>query len=93
MQESNGKFARWMRIVVGGPMGIVAWCISGMSAAAVVVWGLQTVALPLLMLKTASWGIWGLGVMRESKVGPGWLKSLLNLGRFRSDKASRDRRA
>jgi hypothetical protein len=81
MQESKGKFARWMRVIVGGPMGVVAWCISGMSAAAIVVWGLQTVALPLLMLKTASWGIWGLGVMRESKVGRGWLKSVLGMGK------------
>ncbi len=48
-------------------MGIIAWGISGASAMAVVVWGLQTVALPLLMLKTASWGIWGLGVFRESR--------------------------
>jgi hypothetical protein len=67
MQESQGKFARWTRLVVGGPLGLVAWGISGMSAVAIVMWGLKTVALPLLMLKTASWGMWGFGVLRESK--------------------------
>jgi hypothetical protein len=61
------KFAQWGRVVVGGRMGLVAWGISGASAAAVIMWGLSTVAIPLIMLKTASWGIWGFGVFRESK--------------------------
>lgn len=67
MAKIKEKLGRWMRVAIGGPMGIIAWGISGASAMAVVVWGLQTVALPLLMLKTASWGIWGLGVFRESR--------------------------
>lgn len=46
---------------------MLAWSISGASVAAIVLWGIKTVALPLLMLKTASWGIWGIGVMKESK--------------------------
>ena len=32
-----------------------------------VIWGLKTIALPLLMIKTASWGIWGAGVLHESR--------------------------
>lgn len=48
-------------------MGLVAWSVSGASAVAIIIWGLQTVAIPLLMLKTASWGIWGIGVIKESK--------------------------
>ncbi|MBS1213996.1 MAG: hypothetical protein H6R26_2613 [Proteobacteria bacterium] len=67
MKEFKQKIMNWLRVIVGGPMGIIAWSISGASAMAVVVWGLQTVALPLLMIKTASWGIWGLGVFRESR--------------------------
>ncbi|WP_145998591.1 hypothetical protein [Methyloterricola oryzae] len=67
MAKIKEKLGRWLRVAIGGPMGIIAWGISGASAMAIVVWGLQTVALPLLMLKTASWGIWGLGVFRESR--------------------------
>lgn len=61
------KFAQWGRVAIGGPLGLLAWGISGASAAAIIMWGLSTVAIPLIMLKTASWGIWGFGVFRESK--------------------------
>lgn len=61
------KSMRWLRIIIGGPLGVLAWSISGASAVAVLIWGLSTVALPLIMLKTASWGIWGFGVFRESR--------------------------
>lgn len=67
MTTIKQQITKWIRVAIGGPMGIIAWGISGASAMAVVVWGLQTVALPLLMLKTASWGIWGFGVFRESR--------------------------
>ncbi len=68
MPELSEKLLRWGRIAIGGPMGVVAWSISGASAVAILIWGLSTVAIPLLMLKTASWGIWGIGVLRESKM-------------------------
>jgi hypothetical protein len=61
------KLLRWGRVIIGGPLGFLAWSISGFSALAIIMWGINTVALPLLMLKTASWGIWGFGVFRESK--------------------------
>ena len=61
------KLCRWGRVAVGGPLGVLAWGISGGSALAIFLWGLNTVAIPLVMLKTASWGIWGFGVFRESK--------------------------
>lgn len=64
-----------MRIAIGGPLGLLAWSLSGAGAVAIVIWGLKTVAIPLLMLKTASWGIWGIGVIKESK-----LKRLLRSG-------------
>jgi hypothetical protein len=67
MAVFRDKLAHWGRIAVGGPLGLVAWGISGASAVAVLMWGLSTVAIPLLMLKTASWGIWGFGVFRESR--------------------------
>lgn len=67
MPNWRDKLKNWGRVIVGGPMGVFAWSISGASAVAVLVWGLNTVALPLIMLKTASWGIWGFGVLRESK--------------------------
>jgi len=67
MSEFKQRLFAWGKIAVGGTWGIVAWMVSGASAAAVVVWGIKTVAIPLLMLKTASWGIWGLGVFKESR--------------------------
>jgi hypothetical protein len=67
MAHLHKRLLGWGRVIVGGPMGLVAWGISGASAVAIVIWGLSTVAIPLIMLKTASWGIWGLGVFRESK--------------------------
>lgn len=67
MNELRAKIIRALRVAVGGPLGLVAWSLSGAGAMAVVVWGIQAVAIPLLMIKTASWGIWGWGVFRESK--------------------------
>ncbi|WP_367025762.1 hypothetical protein ABZN20_14955 [Methylococcus sp. ANG] len=66
-QEKKQAALRWGKAVIGGRWGLVAWGLSGASAMAVAVWGLQTVAIPLIMLKTASWGIWGIGVFKESR--------------------------
>jgi hypothetical protein len=67
MNDLQQNMKRWIRVVVGGPLGVVAWGMSGASAMAVVIWGIKVVAIPLLMIKTAAWGIWGFGVMRESR--------------------------
>jgi hypothetical protein len=67
MQDLLPKLQRAGRVIIGGTWGLVAWSLSGASAVAVVIWGIKAVAIPLLMLKTASWGIWGLGVLREAK--------------------------
>ncbi|WP_145986515.1 hypothetical protein [Methylocaldum marinum] len=67
MTKFQNTLKRLLRVAIGGRWGIFAWSLSGASALAVVLWGLKTVAIPLLMVKTASWGIWGLGVIRESK--------------------------
>lgn len=67
MNDLRTKLIRVIRVVVGGPLGLLAWSLSGASAMAIVLWGLKAVAIPLLMLKTASWGIWGWGVFRESR--------------------------
>ncbi len=68
MPNLSEKLLRWGRVVIGGPLGLLAWSISGFSAVAILIWGLSTVAIPLIMLKTASWGIWGFGVFRESRM-------------------------
>lgn len=67
MNDFRPKLTKALRVIIGGPLGVLAWAVSGASAVAVVVWGIKAVAIPLLMLKTASWGIWGFGVFRESK--------------------------
>ncbi|BCX82821.1 hypothetical protein MIT9_P2409 [Methylomarinovum caldicuralii] len=56
-----------LKVLIGGPAGICAWSLSGAGALAVVIWGLKTIALPLLMIKTVSWGIWGAGVLHQSQ--------------------------
>lgn len=58
-------FRRFNRIVVGGPLGVAAWAMSGVCAAAIAVWGLNA-AVPVLIVKGASWSLWGFGVLRES---------------------------
>ncbi len=55
-----------LKVIVGGSAGIFAWSLSGAGVVAVAIWGLKAIAMPLLMLKTASWGIWGAGVLRQS---------------------------
>jgi hypothetical protein len=67
MNDFRPKLTKALRVIIGGPLGVLAWAVSGASAVAVVLWGIKAVAIPLLMLKTASWGIWGFGVFRESK--------------------------
>jgi hypothetical protein len=66
-EEKKQKFLRWGKALLGGRWGILAWGISGASAMAIVLWGLKTVAIPMIMLKTASWGVWSFGVLKESK--------------------------
>ncbi|HWP00277.1 MAG TPA: hypothetical protein VNL74_06585 [Methylococcus sp.] len=66
-EEKKQKFLRWGKALLGGRWGILAWGISGASAMAIVLWGLKTVAIPMIMLKTASWGVWSFGVIKESK--------------------------
>lgn len=56
---------KYHRIIVGGPLGIIAWLASALCAAAIAMWGLSA-ALPVLIIKGASWGLWGFGVLRES---------------------------
>lgn len=57
-----------LKVIIGGQLGLFAWGISAASAVAIALWGLKTVAIPLLMIKTASWGVWSLGVIRESHI-------------------------
>lgn len=66
MNESFRALRKYNRILVGGPIGLAAWGISGVGALAIAGWGLKAV-LPALVLKAASWGIWGIGVAREGR--------------------------
>lgn len=54
-----------LKALIGGRIGAVAWGLSSAGAVAVLIWGIKTVAIPMLMLKTASWGLWGAGVLRQ----------------------------
>ncbi|WP_221047691.1 hypothetical protein [Methylogaea oryzae] len=60
------KLYRLNRVIIGGPMGAAAWGMSGLCVAAVAAWGLEAAAVPVLIIKGASWSLWGVGVLRES---------------------------
>ena len=66
MNISFRALRKYNRILIGGPVGLAAWGISGVGALAIAGWGLKAV-LPALVLKAASWGIWGFGVLREGR--------------------------
>ncbi|MFN3918714.1 MAG: hypothetical protein ACK4JF_00305 [Methylohalobius sp.] len=54
-----------LKVLIGGPLGAFAWSVGGAGAIAVLIWGIKTVAIPLLVLKTTSWGLWGAGVLHQ----------------------------
>ncbi len=54
-----------LKVLIGGPLGAFAWSVGGAGAIAVLIWGIKTVAIPLLILKTTSWGLWGAGVLHQ----------------------------
>jgi hypothetical protein len=66
LKTSLQTLRKYNRILIGGPVGLAAWGISGAGLLAIGAWGLKA-ALPALLLKAASWGVWGLGVMWESR--------------------------
>jgi hypothetical protein len=57
---------KYYRILIGGPVGLAAWGLSIVGLLAIGAWGLKA-ALPVSLLKAASWGIWSIGVVRESR--------------------------
>jgi hypothetical protein len=66
LNKSFSALRKYNRIIIGGPVGLAAWGISGVGVLAIAAWGLKA-ALPALVLKAASWGIWGVGVLKESR--------------------------
>lgn len=66
MNISFRALRKFNRILIGGPIGLAAWGVSGAGVLAIAAWGLKA-ALPALLLKAASWGIWGVGVLKESR--------------------------
>lgn len=54
-----------LRLLIGGPLGVFAWGLSGAGTIAVLIWGIKTVAIPLLILKTTTWWLWGVGFVRQ----------------------------
>lgn len=53
------------KVLIGGPLGAFAWSLSGAGAIAVLIWGIKTIALPLLIIKTTTWWLWGIGFLRQ----------------------------
>ncbi len=54
-----------LKILVGGPVGAFAWSLSGAGAIAVLIWGIKTIAIPLLIIKTTTWWLWVVGFLRQ----------------------------
>lgn len=54
-----------LKVLIGGPLGAFAWSLSGAGVIAVLIWGIQTITIPLLIIKTTAWWLWGVGFLRQ----------------------------
>jgi hypothetical protein len=75
MKDRNGSLIKTrnydmnknnIKIIIGGPLGALAWSASAGSMLIIFFWGLEKSALAVIAVKTVSWGMWGFGVIRES---------------------------
>lgn len=64
--NKNNMNKTHMKVIVGGPLGILAWSASAGTMLIIFIWGLEKSALAVVAVKTVSWGMWGAGVIRES---------------------------
>ncbi|ADJ28119.1 hypothetical protein [Nitrosococcus watsonii] len=55
-----------IKVIIGGPLGILAWSASAGTMLIIFVWGLEKSALAVIIVKMVSWGMWGMGVLREN---------------------------
>ncbi|WP_240761633.1 hypothetical protein [Nitrosococcus wardiae] len=63
-----------IKVIIGGPLGILAWSASAGTMLIVFIWGLEKSVFAVVAVKTVSWGMWGVGVIRQSS----YFKSLKN---------------
>jgi hypothetical protein len=54
-----------IKIIIGGPIGILAWVVSAGTALIIFTWGLEQFALAVVAAKFVSWGMWGISIIRQ----------------------------
>lgn len=55
-----------IEVIMGGPLGILAWSASAGTMLIIFIWGLEKSALAVVVVKAVSWGMWGVGAIRQS---------------------------
>lgn len=55
-----------IKMIIGGPLGVLAWSASAGTMLVIFVWGLEKSVFAVVVVKTVSWGMWGVGVIRQS---------------------------
>lgn len=55
-----------IKVIMGGPLGILAWSASAGTMLIIFIWGLEKSALAVVVVKVVSWGMWGIGAIRQS---------------------------
>lgn len=64
--DKNKASKNSIDVIIGGPLGILAWSASAGTMLIIFVWGLEKSVLAVVVVKTVSWGMWGAGVIRQS---------------------------
>jgi hypothetical protein len=54
-----------IKIIIGGPIGMLAWVISAGTVLIISIWGLEQFALAMVSAKIISWGMWGISIIRQ----------------------------
>ncbi|BAW80682.1 hypothetical conserved protein [Candidatus Nitrosoglobus terrae] len=54
-----------IKIMIGGPLGALAWVFSAVTTLLIFTWKLEQVAFAVIAAKVFSWGMWAVGVIRQ----------------------------
>ncbi len=64
--SKNNRHKSNIEVIIGGPLGILAWSASAGTMLIIFIWGLEKSILAVVVVKAVSWGMWGIGAIREA---------------------------